>query len=1160
MKLHDIYQKKIDRSIEGVIKADDAQSLLVEVEEYVLTKEVSQRLGDFLDSYNNPNNANGVWISGFFGSGKSHLLKILSLLLENREIEGQKLLNIFLPKCDDEVLKAELRKATTIPSQSILFNIDQKADVISKTEIDALLSVFVKVFDEMCGYYGKQPHIAQFERDLESRNQYEKFKDRFSIIAGKDWEIGREQTILEGSNIAKAYSAVLDGKEEEYKDILTKYRNEYKLSIEDFATQVWNYIQTKQKNFRLNFFVDEVGQYIADNIKLMTNLQTLAESLSTKCRGQAWIIVTAQEDMNNVVGEMNKQQANDFSKIQARFSNKMKLTSQDVAEVIQKRLLAKTREATIALSQIYLRHANDFKTLFDFADGAQTYRNYRDQEHFIDSYPFIPYQFTLFQSAIQQISNHNGFEGKHSSVGERSMLGVFQESAKHLADKEIGTLATFDLMFEGIKTALKSHFQQSIFKAERNLTDDFAVRVLKILFLVKYVKEFKPTIRNICVLMHDSIDRDLPQLKKQVEESLNLLEQQTYIQRNGNLYEFLTDEEKDVEQEIKNTDVDPDAEAGELAKIIFDDILKERKICYDKNGQSYSFSRKLDNSLNGNRDYELTIHIISPFYEHADNLHILRSHNLGRDELMVILAANTRLPRDLEMYLKTEKYIQQNTKTAQSESTKRILFDKRDQNSFRKLEIQKTIKALLSQATLLAHGNNLEITATDPQARIVLGFQELIATTYPQLKILRDITYKETQIQQFLNPANSLFTEDVIVLDEAEQEILSYVQMQQKTGVRTTIKSLTEKFEKKPYGWYLAAIQCIVAKLNTRGKIECQLDSYTLENKELESALRNTQAHGNIVLKPQQEFSAAQLRQLKEFFEEFFNASPSAGEAKALGLEISEELKKKLANLKVLAAQRHEFPFLAMLDKAIERIQSLAGKSYDFYIKEMGSFEDDLLNLKADLIEPIETFMRGEKKRIYTDACDFLQKHEYDFSYVDGTESTELSQICSSMDCYRGDKIRRAKELHQSLEAKINKNLNILHESKQKDLERLKSKITGAEEFSQLNTSAQREFLHEFEIISTRMHGLDSIPVIESTFNRFEGTTYKELLYKLEALEKPIKDGVVEEPKTEIIQACRVTIHYTKLLLSSEADVEDYLNEYKKALMQEIKSGKKVQV
>jgi len=121
--------------------------------------------------------------------------------------------------------------------------------------------------------------------------------------------------------------------------------------------------QEGYQEFRLNFFVDEVGQYIAENVKLMTNLQTIAESLATKCRGRAWIIVTAQEDMGTVIGEMGKQQGNDFSKIQARFANRMKLTSADVAEVIQKRLLMKTEEGARLLADIYQAQSNNFKTL-----------------------------------------------------------------------------------------------------------------------------------------------------------------------------------------------------------------------------------------------------------------------------------------------------------------------------------------------------------------------------------------------------------------------------------------------------------------------------------------------------------------------------------------------------------------------------------------------------------------------------------------------------------------------------------------------------------------------------------------------------------------------------------------------------------------------------
>ena len=472
---------------------------------------------------------------------------------------------MILPKCgDNAILKGNLKKAANIPSHSILFNIDQKADVISKTQIDALLDVFVKVFNELCGYYGKQGYIAKFERDLDQRRLYEIFKDTYQKIAGYPWEFGREQAPLEADNITQTYKSINGGSTELVGDILEKYRAEYRVSIEDFALMVNSYIERQVPNFRLNFFVDEVGQYIANNTKLMTNLQTIAESLMTICHGRAWIVVTSQQELKTVIGEIDRQQANDFSKIMARFATRMVLTSQNVAVVIQKRLLAKNPAGENLLTNLYDQQSNNFGTLFDFSDGSRTYRNFRDQHNFIDSYPFIPYQFDLFQAAIQNLSEHNAFEGKHSSVGERSMLAVFQQVAIHIANHEVGQLATFDLMFEGIQTALKSRIQQSILTAENNLNNRFAVRVLKALFLIKYVKEFKATAHNVSILMIDRFGADIVRLHKDIEEALGLLEQQTYVQRNGEEYEYLTNEEKDVEEEIKNTEVDSDQISSEL--------------------------------------------------------------------------------------------------------------------------------------------------------------------------------------------------------------------------------------------------------------------------------------------------------------------------------------------------------------------------------------------------------------------------------------------------------------------------------------------------------------------------------------------------------------------------------------------------------------------
>jgi hypothetical protein len=260
-------------------------------------------------------------------------------------------------------------------------------------------------------------------------------------------------------------------------------------------------------------------------------------------------------------------------------------------------------------------------------------------------------------------------------------------------------------MFEGIRTALKSNIQRAIIQAEKHLDGPFAIRLLKTLFLVKYVKEFKPTVRNLCVLMLEGFNQDLPTLKKRVEEALSLLEQQTYVQRNGELYEYLTDEEKDVEQEIKSTEVESSDVAAELEKIVFDHVIKYRKIRYDASsssnqGQDYPFSRKLDDRLHG-REYELAIHVVSPFHENAENEAILRMQSMGRDELLVLMPADERLVRDILMYKRTEKYIRQNISITQQEAVKRILTDKGFQNRERYAELLQRVQGLLGKAKLI---------------------------------------------------------------------------------------------------------------------------------------------------------------------------------------------------------------------------------------------------------------------------------------------------------------------------------------------------------------------------------------------------------------------------------------------------------------------------
>ena len=231
MKIKEIFEKDITRNIDGVIKANDFSHIDEEVNEYVITTEIEDKLETFFDTYasslDRPTKDIGVWISGFFGSGKSHLLKILSIVMGGDEKYKQ----IFLEKLNacDPFLQANAKRALSVPTQTILFNIDQQADVMHGDTATSVLSVFQRVFDDMRGYYGEKPYIAELEKFLDEEGLYEKFKTIFKEISGDSWENKRHLVLIRKKDFAKALSKTLGISEEESRNKLAEFKAEYRL-------------------------------------------------------------------------------------------------------------------------------------------------------------------------------------------------------------------------------------------------------------------------------------------------------------------------------------------------------------------------------------------------------------------------------------------------------------------------------------------------------------------------------------------------------------------------------------------------------------------------------------------------------------------------------------------------------------------------------------------------------------------------------------------------------------------------------------------------------------------------------------------------------------------------------------------------------------------
>ncbi len=1159
MKLVDFFSKDINRIIETVIKADDQEHILDEVVEYVVTKEVAKKIRDFFSAYNDYHGANGVWISGFFGSGKSHLLKILSYILENKEFEGYRLGELFAEKIEnDEILKADILTATRCPSESILFNIDQQAQITNKQEEDALLNVFYKVFYKHQGYYGSHRHVAEFERWLDKDEHiYKEFQEEYEKQTGEFWSGARKKYFSPKvkESIGKILSQLLGNKPEEYTNIIESLQKDSSVSVDDFCTKVSEYIKTKPKGFRLIFFVDEVGQYISDSSKLMLNLQTIAETLATKTKGDSWILVTSQEDMESVVGDMNKMQQNDFSKIQARFKLKIPLTSANVDEVIEKRLLSKKEPATKLLREIWKNEHANLETLLSFSEGGVQFKGYKSDMDFINKFPFVAYQFDLFQQCIRALSVHNAFQGKHASVGERSMLGVFQHVIKHIETKDESALVSFDLLFEGIRTTIRGELQNVVILAEKNLDNDFAIKILKTLFMVKYFPNIKTTMRNISTLMIDNIHVDLKEHEKKVQQALSTLEYQTYIQRSGDVYEFLTDDEKDIEEEIKATEIDDDKVTGLFKEILFDEIIKDNKIKFLENKQDYDFTIKIDESILG-KEKELIVQIITPNFKDYEREDFYKAQTMGYSTLlMLVLPNDDHMMMDIRLYLKTDKYIKQTQTTTNKDNIKRILFEKAQQNTSRRLVLVTLLRRLLGEADVYLNGMKQEMPhSADGRNKVINAFQKLVKLAYPNLKMLGSTIFTEDTIKAIIKISqDDLFGSDDKTMSEAENEVLNVIQRRKKQSEKTTLSNLRDHFTRRPYGWYQNAIWCIAARLYKRGKIELRQESNLLDDQEVLNAFHNSWSYNNTLLEPQVVPDLGQIKELMDVYDKFFDVPCPVKESKDVATAFKNKLNEEFIALNQILAYKQTYAFLAELEPIVDFLDKLIKKDYSWYLANVKDFKEKLLNNKENLLDPIKRFWKGEQKNIYDSIRTFLSDNQSNLDYIKGDDLEILKDAIRHERPYTGSVIKDAKAAKDRLSIQILEQIENERVLTKSEIEPAITLIQSKEEFNSLDWGKREIVLKPLKEELVKLNNQRFIANLREIRAFVKGKLVEQQLNEMIRL-----SSGVNEPEVTYKHLKTIRVNFPKTELQTSEDVDKYVEALRNALIELIHQNNRI--
>lgn len=1173
MKIQSMFQKNINRDINGVIKVaqDDEQSLVQELGEYIITKELRRHFSTFFDNYSkaidHPTDKVGVWISGFFGSGKSHFLKILSYLLSNAKVGERTAVDFFKDKFDDPMMYATVVKCTNIPTESILFNIDIEGPI--NKDKTAVLRVFTKVFYNHLGFYGEDLKIAKLERFVDKQGKTEAFRKAFEEINGASWLESRSSYAFFEDDIVSVLKSVLGMSEPAARNWFNGGENS-DMSIKQLVEEIKSYVDGKGKDFRLLFCVDEVGQYIGDDSDLMINLQSIVEEVGSKCIGKVWVMVTSQEAIDSVV----KISGDDFSKIQGRFNTRLSLSSASVDEVIKKRILEKTEDADRLLRLVYDKEHAVLKNLFTFNNAVLDIKGYANGAEFSATYPFVPYQFIIIQKVLAEIRKH-GNSGKHLSGGERSMLSGFQEAAQSVQDKDENAIVPFSQFYDTVHTFLESPIRRVIDRSQtaadqRDGLEQRDVSVLKLLYLVRYIDDIKANIDNIAILMVDDIRTDKINLRREIAMSLERLVAQNYVARNGDTYSFLTDEEQDIASDINKTTVDTGMIVASVGQTIFSEIYPSKKYKYNK--YDFAYDQYIDETIVGAATGGVRLRFITAvsYYSNAPEAKLIMDSQ-ANNEAIVLLSSAVQYFEELETAAKIRKYIKQKNVSQLPESIQDIIRKRQAQARMLEESARKQIEKAIVDGTFFICGEKVDIKYGEARSKLDEALKQLIEGVYSKLNFVNVFRESDADILKVLNgePEQGGFAGQGANNEFALNEVSQWLEERYRSHVPVSMFDVQRRYQAIPYGWREVDIAAIIARLIVSQKIEIRYGGAVVgkDDKNLVGYLRKKSEIEKASVSRRIAPSEELMRKSVTFLRDWLGQIGIPEDEDGLICFVKEILETKHAHYDKLLSEYNldRYPQKEVVTAACDLFSDILSQKRDnvALLTRLIAKQDDLLNSSEDM-EDVETFFKNQ--RPIFDAARRLQRdlqNERDYFVTDSAATEKIKEISTILAMPKP--YARIKDLPDLMQGVNNAYGTLLEQKKEEVLGIITQCMGDVHTLAGVKGHGNNEVKKSddrFDEYKQKVAEATSLIVLDAMITQL--LNYKDQVCKwLEVFlhEKPTPPGEGgEQPKPKkIVQIRRYDVFPVKRLTSRE-DVEEYLEGIRKKLYDSLEANDGIQI
>jgi hypothetical protein len=1008
MKIQQLYEREIDRRIDPAVVVSDMNDYNVhqEIDEYVFTSGITKNMYKFLNAVANKKvGKTGVWISGYYGSGKSHFIKYLFYCLNSQF--GAKALDRFKESVKelDPLDEPTLNDATTlirniekISFDEIIFNID----AVSKQEQDSkrrITEVLINQLNKFRGYNDTNASLALYvEKHLDEIGAFDKFKARIKQEFSEEWDGNQIQflnmfldRVIE---IACEFDAKLD--KQALRDSISGTQD---FTIEYLISQIKGFLDEKDANYRLLFIMDEVSQYIGTDTNLLLNLQTIVEEVGSKIGTRVWLVCTAQQDLSNLISNTERR-TEDFGKIMGRFETMISLESTDAAYITKRRVLDKNSSGIEELLGFYQSHKGDIENQFVF--DHDLYQNFENRDDFTLTYPFIPYQFRLISDVFETFSNV-GYVGEGVKNTERAILGITHFTAGLCKEKEVGYFVPFDLFFNDKLEMNLTHHARNIrdraFHIEEVAKDPFGKRVVNALFMISNLSDsqsvnFPANAEHLALLLTDAVDTPKQEMQDKVRRVLDVLVKKNIIQESEGKYRFLKEDEIEVATLIKNTPVTSEDRLSRFYQDVIQKLVNPSpSVPFGNN--NFKISIKVDDKEYGGRaDFDLTFAVYT-----ADDIEH-RVHSVPSHDLVICI--NEALKHDAELkeklleYTRTQKYIQTHSANATGTRSKTIQAFK-ETNQLLLKEIHTRFERLFLNTPVISNNNIIDAKDLNG-ASVSARYKDMLERHMRETYRMHDMSngYATSNAALITNAESK---QKVLPgLSPAEEEVNNKIRL---LGEGPSVADVIKQFEKDPYGWKDISTLDMLLQLGKKGNRRFEwrseeIDLVTFVNKALNSRERDA-----INIYTEKAHSTEEVDAFKNavnhtiFNENIISVSTTDFKDAIEAFQLA--LKKKLEKANELKEAHANQPFAAHLRKYHGALADIyQSRNNEVVFAEVTARQHELSKLR-DTYMAVEEFVNDQLSN-YSQIKTFARENKTNFDSLDETLQARAAELIAYFD------------------------------------------------------------------------------------------------------------------------------------------------------------------